>query len=365
MRKPPPLSQLPRFPATGGVSLLALATTIVTQTKPALLDRVTIDGRALHGEPWRFVTAALPHSGVLHLAFNLYWLWVFGTLLEEKLGHARTLALFALFAAGSVAAEYALFVGGVGLSGVGYGLFGMLWMLGRRDARFAGAVDGRTIRLFLWWGLGCVVATIAHVLAIANAAHAMGLALGVTTGLALAKRRACWAAVAALCLASAIGATVARPWVNLARTRAAQSEAWAAQQTREAGKRTRAVAIFRLAVALDPSSSYLLNLCDAEHAIGRNDDAFADCMRACDRGGPLGCSYAGTLAELGWPGRPTDYVLARRLLQRGCDANDAFGCANLARYYEKSDAAVAAKLYAKACAGGERSVCAQAKRLQK
>ncbi|HXU71994.1 MAG TPA: rhomboid family intramembrane serine protease [Polyangia bacterium] len=359
MRKPPSLTQLPRFPATGGTALLALVTSLVGFAYPDRVDHFTIDGRALHGEPWRFLTAVLPHGGVLHLAFNLYWLWVFGTLVEERLGHFRTLALFLLFAAGSVAAEYALFASGIGLSGVGYGLFGMLWMLSSRDRRFADAVDTNTIGLFLIWGVGCAIATALHVMAVANAAHAMGLMLGVAVGLAMSANPAWWAAVAGLCALSAAGATIARPHVNLDRARAAQGEAWAGQQLRDAGKTDRALALFRAAATLD--LKYVIYVCDIEHELGDGARAFADCMRGCDGGEPDACSKAGVLAELGENGAAADAELGQKLLTRGCDGHDAWGCANLGRYYEVSDPARAAKLYAEGCSGGIRFACDRAK----
>jgi membrane associated rhomboid family serine protease len=359
VRKPPPLTELPRFPATGGTALLALATSLGGFAHPDRIDHFIADGRALHGEPWRFFTAVLPHGGVLHLAFNLYWLWVFGTLIEEKLGHFRTLALFLLFAAGSVAAEYALFATGVGLSGIGYGLFGMLWMLSRRDRRFADAVDTNTVGLFLIWGVGCAIATALHVMAVANAAHAMGLLLGVTVGLAIAGRPAWWAAVAALYALSGVGATIARPYVNLDRTRAAHGEAWAGQQLRDAGKTDRALALFRAAAALD--LKYEIYVCDLEQERGDGARAFADCMRGCDGGEPAACSKAGVLAELGENRAPAQDELGQKLLTRGCDGHDAWGCANLGRYYEVSDPARAAKLYAEGCSGGIRFACDRAK----
>src|SRR5439155_25951067 len=112
---------------------------------------LVMDARAWHGQPWRLASSALPHIDLIHLAFNLYWLWVFGTLVESVLGHWATAGLMLLFAVGSCAAEYALFDGGVGLSGIGYALFGMLWVLAPRDPRFAGAVDRQVIALFLGW----------------------------------------------------------------------------------------------------------------------------------------------------------------------------------------------------------------------
>src|SRR5437879_3901094 len=149
----------------------------------------------------------------------LYWLWVFGTLVEHTFGRLATVGLMVLFAAGSTAAEYALFEGGVGLSGVGYGLFGMLWVLSRRDARFAGAVDGQTVALFLGWFAFCCAATATGAWRVANAAHAAGLVLGVLLGLTVlsARRRlAVGALLSGTTLLMLLGATVGRPYVNLA-----------------------------------------------------------------------------------------------------------------------------------------------------
>lgn len=50
------------------------------------------------GELRRLVTSILPHAGVLHLVFNIYWLWIFGTLIEETFGHLKTAVLILLFA---------------------------------------------------------------------------------------------------------------------------------------------------------------------------------------------------------------------------------------------------------------------------
>src|SRR5438270_1230375 len=187
-RPPPPLALLHRYPVTAGVGLAALCVTLAwwNQWDP---DPLFMDVRAWHGQPWRLVTSALPHVDLFHLACNLYWLWVFGTLVEHALGRLATVGLIILFAAGSTAAEYALFEGGVGLSGVGYGLFGMLWVLSRRDPRFAGAVDGETVALFLGWFVFCCVTTATGTWKIANVAHAAGFVLGILLGLTVLSAR--------------------------------------------------------------------------------------------------------------------------------------------------------------------------------
>jgi membrane associated rhomboid family serine protease len=221
MRRPPSLALLPSYPVAGGIGLMASAVTAMTLTKRWSVDAFTIGPNAFRSEPWRLVTSLLPHGDPLHLIFNVYWLWVFGTLLEEQLGHSRLLLLVLLFEATSAAAEYALFSGGIGLSGVGYGLFAMLWVLSSRDRRFTGAVDAATARLFGIWFVFCIVATNLNVMAVANVAHGAGAVIGALVGLAMSarssgRRALAGGGIAAFIGVSFAGATVLRPRVNLA-----------------------------------------------------------------------------------------------------------------------------------------------------
>lgn len=183
------------------------------------LERWTLDARAFHGEPWRLITSALPHADILHLAFNAYWVWVFGSRIETVFGSFRTAALMAVLAAGSGEAEYALLDGGIGLSGVNYGLFGFLWLLGKRDARFHGVVDRRTTELFAGWFLLCIVLTMADILPVANIAHAAGALLGLLVGAAVTagsrlRRGLLWCALALSLAATTAGSAAGRRYVN-------------------------------------------------------------------------------------------------------------------------------------------------------
>jgi membrane associated rhomboid family serine protease len=219
VRRPPPITEFIAYPITAGIGLLAIAVTGLDKLGGRSIEALTMSAQAFWEQPWRLVTSALPHVGALHLIFNVYWLWVFGTLIEQVFGHARTLLLVAFLAAGSMAAEYALFQGGIGLSGVGYGLFGMLFILSRRDRRFADAVDSRTTQLFVVWFFLCIAATIANIFPVANVAHGMGAVLGGLAGLAIAgrprERAASIGAAAGLIGLSLAGATALRPVVNL------------------------------------------------------------------------------------------------------------------------------------------------------
>jgi membrane associated rhomboid family serine protease len=173
---------------TAGLCALALLATLAWWNQ-AEVSFLFSDARAFHGETWRLLTSCLPHVNLLHLVFNLYWIWVFGTLVEDAFGQARTGALLLFLAAGSSAVAGAFGEDGVGLSGVGYGLFALLWVLGRYDRYFREAVDNQTTVLFVGWFFVCIVLTHADAMRVGNIAHGAGAALGALAGLAVAERR--------------------------------------------------------------------------------------------------------------------------------------------------------------------------------
>jgi len=52
------------------------------------------------GEPYRLLTAAFLHGGLLHLGLNMFALYFLGTLLEPAIGSSRFLAIFLISALG-------------------------------------------------------------------------------------------------------------------------------------------------------------------------------------------------------------------------------------------------------------------------
>ncbi|WP_026532682.1 rhomboid family intramembrane serine protease [Arthrobacter sp. H41] len=88
-------------------------------------------------EPWRMLTAAFLHSPnfLLHIAFNMYALWILGQALEPMLGRARFAALYLLAAVGGSVGVLLLAgfnQGVVGASGAVFGLFGALFIIQRK-----------------------------------------------------------------------------------------------------------------------------------------------------------------------------------------------------------------------------------------
>lgn len=305
MRPPPTPAALPRYPVVGGLALLAIGVTLAAETKAADVSALVEGPQVAHGEPWRLVTSILPHVGLLHLLFNCYWLWAFGTLVEETFGHLRTFGLVLLLAVGSGAAEYAFLDGGVGLSGVGYGLFAMLWVLSRRrDPRFYRVIDGQTAAVFAGWFFICIVLTATGQMAVANIAHGAGAVLGAGVGLAAGFRR--WrvpaaAAVAVVVVAACVGATVGRPYLNVSRNRGID-EAKLGYDALERNDNGQAAAWLERSVAMrrkDPSSWFNLGL--AYYRLGRLKEA-TDAYRRATELDPQDAKYRRALDDLARPG---------------------------------------------------------------
>jgi len=98
-----------------------------------LLRLLELDKRGLaNGDWWRLLSPVLVHAGLLHLAFNMYFLYLVGPLVEQLYGSARFLLLYLLTAATASLASY--LIGGpvpsVGASGALFGLCGVL-LVGR------------------------------------------------------------------------------------------------------------------------------------------------------------------------------------------------------------------------------------------
>ncbi|TRW43035.1 rhomboid family intramembrane serine protease [Georgenia yuyongxinii] len=116
-------------------------------------------------QPYRFLTSAFLHGGVLHLALNMYALWIVGSVVEPALGRWRYAALYLLSALGGSVAVLLLaspdnsswFTAVVGASGAVFGLFAAIFLVLRRLGRDATQI---LVLIALNFGLGFVVAGI-------------------------------------------------------------------------------------------------------------------------------------------------------------------------------------------------------------
>jgi membrane associated rhomboid family serine protease len=94
---------------------------------------------ALHGvatgEYYRLFTAMFLHYGILHLAMNMYALWVLGRNLEAALGPVRFLGLYLLAGLGGNVAAYLFTAPNAATAGAStavFGLFAAIFVIMRR-----------------------------------------------------------------------------------------------------------------------------------------------------------------------------------------------------------------------------------------
>lgn len=331
MRQPPKWTEFPKYPVTVGTGLLAIGVTVAWWAKMDVSSLME-DAMIRRGELWRLVTSIFPHVDALHLIFNLYWLWVFGTLVEQVYGHFKTAALILLFAVGPNALEYAFSSGGVGLSGVGYGLFGLLWILSKRDERFRDAVDQRTIQLFVIWFFFCIFATAMNFMRVGNIAHGAGGVLGILTGFALTmpKRRVAITAGMVLILGASLWASTAgRAKVNFSAYASYDEckngyEAMRSNHNEEALKWLQTAASYRA----NPASC-VTDLGYTYQSMGKNTQAFAEYRKAADRGDDEGQFYLAKMYESG-DGTPKDAKQAVYWYRKAADQGSADQLNNVA-----------------------------------
>nr|WP_232014276.1 rhomboid family intramembrane serine protease [Cellulomonas fimi] len=181
---------------------LCVASFVLQLVDPMWTIRWYFDPERGLEEPWRFLTASFLHSpgSYVHIGVNMLALWMTGPFLEQALGRARFLTLYALSAFGGSVAVVVLAepldawdVGVVGASGAIFGLFGAVLVVMRR---LGGDVRGILVVLALNVVIGFVFAGIAW------QAHLGGLLTGVALGAAYAyapadrRREVAWVAPA-------------------------------------------------------------------------------------------------------------------------------------------------------------------------
>lgn len=139
------------------------------------------------GEYWRLVTPAFLHFSVVHLVFNVLWVWDIGRKLESLLGSILWLASVLFIAVASNVLQYLLsgypLFGG--LSGVVYGMIGLAYLYPILNKQAPNIISKPLLVFFVIW-LGVGYTPLPELLGlggIANTAHAIGLATGLLLAL--------------------------------------------------------------------------------------------------------------------------------------------------------------------------------------
>jgi GlpG protein len=130
-----------------------------------------------HGQFWRMITPIFLHGDILHLLFNMWWMYFLAPQIEMRRGTVRFGLLVLVLALASNWTQYLVYGNPnfMGMSGVVYGIFGYIWIKLKVDPREAYVLgDGTVILMMAVLALGFT-----GVLAgIANGAHMGGLLAG-------------------------------------------------------------------------------------------------------------------------------------------------------------------------------------------
>lgn len=140
-----------------------------------------------NGEYWRLLTPILVHFGLLHLIFNMMWLWDLGGVIESRWSTLHLAIIVVAIGVSSNLAQY--FMSGAlfgGMSGVVYGLLGYLYVLGQLRPDLGLHVPQQIMAFMLIWFALCWTGLLGG---IANWAHTAGLVAGALLGLARANWR--------------------------------------------------------------------------------------------------------------------------------------------------------------------------------
>lgn len=139
-----------------------------------------------HWELWRLVTPIFIHFGWVHIVFNMIALVDLGSAIERKHGFWRFGVMVLVMAVLSNCGEH-IFINNPrfgGMSGVLYGLFGYAWIRGKNDPRSGLELSQQTVVVMMVWFFACLFNLIPNV---ANAAHGVGLVVGMAWGFIAAR----------------------------------------------------------------------------------------------------------------------------------------------------------------------------------
>ena len=93
-----------------------------------------------NGDWWRLITSAFLHANILHIAFNMYFLWFIGSAVENAIGRGRFLLVYLISGlAGSAGAlVFSPLSPTVGASGALFGILGVAVVMERQRSYVLG-----------------------------------------------------------------------------------------------------------------------------------------------------------------------------------------------------------------------------------
>lgn len=99
---------LENTPVTKHILAINIILFIATQLNPEFMIRTfaVFYPESPLFRPWQVVTYLFMHGGFMHILFNMYSLWLFGTVLEQSMGSKKYLVFYMLCGLGAVALHF-------------------------------------------------------------------------------------------------------------------------------------------------------------------------------------------------------------------------------------------------------------------
>lgn len=138
-------------------------------------------------EPWRFISAILLHGGLGHIAYNLFALILFGSILEKLIGGRKFLIIF--FTTGILANLFAVnfYNSSLGASGAIFGVIGALIIIRPMLTVWAFSLPMPLFLAGILWATGDIIGAVGFLSGnplnnTGNLAHLSGMAFGLFFG---------------------------------------------------------------------------------------------------------------------------------------------------------------------------------------
>lgn len=138
-----------------------------------------------HGQIWRLITPIFIHGDILHILFNMFWLYYLGSQVENIQGIKVYILLVVTIAIIPNVCQF--YVSGPmfgGMSGVNYGLLGYIWIRSKFDPLSGLHIENYLIVWMIMWFFLGLTGLVGNV---ANTVHGVGLVVGMAWGYILAR----------------------------------------------------------------------------------------------------------------------------------------------------------------------------------
>ncbi|MFH1998538.1 MAG: rhomboid family intramembrane serine protease [Planctomycetota bacterium] len=133
-----------------------------------------------NGQIWRLLTPIFIHFGPIHLIFNMLWLKDLGSMIEHVQGSRRLVFLVVTIGILSNLGQFYITDPAFGgMSGVVYGLLGYIWIRSKFDPNSGLYLHKAIVIMMMIWFFVCLFGFAGPV---ANAAHGVGLVVGMAWG---------------------------------------------------------------------------------------------------------------------------------------------------------------------------------------